>query len=42
MRPGPGVNPGAPEVTIAPQIATGAGVGIILEVFVRHPGPQPA
>ena len=42
MRPGPGVNPGAPEVTIAPQIATGAGVGIVLEVFVRHPGPQPA
>ncbi len=43
MTPGPGVNPAAPEVTIAPADRhCGAGVGIVLEVQVRHPGPQPA
>ncbi len=42
MSPGPGVNPAAPEVTIAPQISCGAGLGTVLEVLLRHPGPQPA
>ena len=39
---GPGVNPAAPEVSVAPLISCGAGLGTTIEVYVRHPGPLPA
>ena len=42
MTSDPTVNPAAPEVSVPPSISSGAGTGVVLEVFVRHPGPRPA